>query len=172
MLDYDDFFDGSGRRNKVNLSTNTASSSSSLLSTVKKERLAREQRRRDERAALIIQKVWRGRRAALGIRQDIIGGSLSEGSVARRAGRLVGLYKIGVGADGPKVRAALGEWVESAGRVGGMFLRHLKDEAHGQGASQLFWRYSRRTGDIQERSSLVSCSHRLLRRFRRLLRKL
>jgi hypothetical protein len=53
MLDYDDFFDGSGRRNKVNLSTNTASSSSSLLSTVKKERLAREQRRRDERAAWI-----------------------------------------------------------------------------------------------------------------------
>jgi hypothetical protein len=119
MLDYDDFFDGSGRRNKVNLSTNTASSSSSLLSTVKKERLAREQRRRDERAALIIQKVWRGRRAALDIRQEIIA-SLGEGSVARRAGRLVGLYKIGVGADGSKVRAALGEWVESAGRVDGV----------------------------------------------------
>jgi ubiquitin-protein ligase E3 C len=120
MLDYDDLFDGSGRRNKVNLSTNTASSSSSLLSTVKKERLAREQRRRDERAALIIQKVWRGRRTALDIRQGIIG-TLGKGSVARRAGRLVGLYKIGVGADGGKVRAALGEWVDSAGKVDGMF---------------------------------------------------
>jgi len=124
MLDYDDFFDGSGRRNKVNLSTNTASSSSSLLSTVKKERLAREQRRRDERAALIIQKVWRGKRAALDIRQDTIS-SLGEGSVAKRAGRLVGLYKVGVWADGDKVRAALGEWVDSAGRVDGMSLCYL-----------------------------------------------
>jgi ubiquitin-protein ligase E3 C len=126
MLDYDDFFDGSGRRNKVNLSTNTASSSSSLLSTVKKERLAREQRRRDERAGLIIQKVWRGRRAALDTRQEIIG-SLGEGSVARRAGRLVGLYKIGVGADGSKVRAALGEWVERAGRDDGLSLLYWRD---------------------------------------------
>jgi hypothetical protein len=125
MLDYDDFFDGSGRRNKVNLSTNTASSSSSLLSTVKKERLAREQRRRDERAALMIQKVWRGRKAALSVRQDIIG-TLGEGSVARRAGRLVGLYRIGVGADGSEVRAALGEWVESAGKVDGMSYRCLR----------------------------------------------
>jgi hypothetical protein len=123
MLDYDDFFDGSGRRNKVNLSTNTASSSSSLLSTVTKERLAREQRRRDERAALMIQKVWRGRRAALSTRQDMIG-TIGDGSVARRAGRLVGLYKIGVGADGGKVRAALGEWVESAGSVDGMSTPH------------------------------------------------
>jgi hypothetical protein len=137
MLDYDDFFDGSGRRNKVNLSTNTASSSSSLLSTVQKERLAREQRRRDERAALIIQKVWRGRTAALDIRQGILG-SLGDGSVARRAGRLVGLYKIGVGADGSKVRAALGEWVESAGRVDGMSLHYLRSGANVQGASQHF----------------------------------
>jgi len=137
MLDYDDFFDGSGRRNKVNLSTNTASSSSSLLSTVKKERLAREQRRRDERAALIIQKVWRGRRAALSIRQDIIG-SLGEGSVARRAGRLVGLYKIGVGADGSKVRAALGEWVESAGRVNGMSTPYWRSYANRTGGAPAF----------------------------------
>jgi hypothetical protein len=132
MLDYDDFFDGSGRRTKVNLSTNTASSSSSLLSTVKKERLAREQRRRDERAALIIQKVWRGRKAALSTRGEIIG-TLSEGSVARRAGRLVGLYKIGVGADGGKVRAALGEWVESAGKVDGMSLSCLRFELMNRG---------------------------------------
>jgi hypothetical protein len=137
MLDYDDFFDGSGRRNKVNLSTNTASSSSSLLSTVKKERLAREQRRRDERAALVIQKLWRGRRATFSIRHDIIG-SLREGSVAKRAGRLVGLYKIGVGADGSKVRAALGEWVESAGRVDGMFLRTVKGNANGTGGEPAF----------------------------------
>jgi hypothetical protein len=73
----------------------------------------------------MIQKVWRGRRAALSIRQGITG-SLGEGSVARRAGRLVGLYKIGVGADGSKVRTALGEWVESAGKVDGMSLRHCE----------------------------------------------
>jgi len=172
MLDYDDFFDGSGRRNKVNLSTNAASSSSSLLSTVKKERLAREQRRRDERAALIIQKVWRGRRAALDIRQDIIG-SLGEGSVAKRAGRLVGLYRIGVGADGSKMRAALGEWVESAGSGSGdgMISRYLRSGANVKRVNQHSWRYSRRIGDIQGRSSLVSCSHRSLRRSRRLLRK-
>jgi hypothetical protein len=137
MLDYDDFFDGSGRRSKVNLSTNTASSSSSLLSTVKKERLARERRRRDERAAVMIQKVWRGRRAALDIRQDIIG-TLGEGSVAKRAGRLVGLYRIGVGADGDKVRAALGEWVESAGSVDGESLRYVTNEANGTGGEPAF----------------------------------
>jgi hypothetical protein len=137
MLDYDDFFDGSGRRNKVNLSTNTASSSSSLLSTVKKERLAREQRRRDERAALMIQKVWRGRKAALSTRQDILG-SLGEGSVARRAGRLVGLYKIGVGADGSKVRAALGEWVEIAGRVDGMSPPYWRSDANRTGGEPAF----------------------------------
>jgi hypothetical protein len=136
MLDYDDFFDGSGRRSKVNLSTNTASSSSSLLSTVKKERLAREQRRRDERAALMIQKVWRGRRAALDIRRDILG-TLGEGSVAKRAGRLVGLYRIGVGADGDKVRTALGEWVESAGKVDGESIHYVRSDTDEQGASQL-----------------------------------
>jgi hypothetical protein len=140
MLDYDDFFDGSGRRSKVNLSTNTASSSSSLLSTVKKERLAREQRRRDERAALMIQKVWRGRRAALDIRRDIIG-KLGEGSVAKRAGRLVGLYRIGVGAEGDKVRTALGEWVESTGKVDGESFRCVMSDPDVKGASQLSWRY-------------------------------
>ena len=137
MLDYDDFFDGSGRRNKVNLSTNTASSSSSLLSTVKKERLAREQRRRDERAALIIQKVWRGRRAALSIRQEILG-NLGEGSVATRAGRLVGLYKIGVGADGSKVRAALGDWVDNAGRVDGMSVHDMRGDSDATGSGPAF----------------------------------
>lgn len=118
-MDYDDVFDGSSRRNRVNLSTTTASSSSSLLNTVRKERLAREQRRRDERAALIIQKVWRGRCTAVQSRRDLIENP-GNGTVAERARALVGIYKIGVGGDGAKVRGILVDWVESAGRVDGM----------------------------------------------------
>lgn len=116
MLDYDEIFDGSGRKSRVNLSTNVASSPSSLLSTVKKERLAREQRRKDERAVLTIQRVWRGRRGTLEARERLVG-SLAEGSVAQRARRLVGLYKIGVGRDGAKIRGELMDWVNTAGRV-------------------------------------------------------
>jgi ubiquitin-protein ligase E3 C len=118
-MDYDDIFDGPSRRRRVNLSTTTASSSSSLISTVKKERLAREQRRRDERAALIIQKVWRGRSGAVATRAELIDRA-GEGSVVERARALVGLYKIGVGADGAKMRGVLVDWVESAGVVDGM----------------------------------------------------
>ena len=118
MLDYDEIFDGGGRRSRVNLSTNVASSSSSLLSTVKKERIAREQRRRDERAALTIQRVWRGRQETAEAKAQLIG-AVKEGSVVERARRLVGLYRIGVGREGAQIRGVLVDWVDDAGRVDG-----------------------------------------------------
>jgi ubiquitin-protein ligase E3 C len=114
----DDIFDGGARRARVNLSTNTASSSTSLLSNVRKERIAREQRRRDEKAALTIQRIWRGRSGAVESRSGLAENA-REGSLVERARKLVGVYKIGVGADGGTIRGLLVDWVESAGRIDG-----------------------------------------------------
>jgi ubiquitin-protein ligase E3 C len=117
MWEHEDVFDGPGRRSNVNLSTNNASSSSSLLSTVKKERLAREERRRHERAAVTIQRIWRGRREYVQARRDIIEDIGQEWDVAVKARGLVGLLKVGVGSDAAKVKALMVDWAETAGRA-------------------------------------------------------
>lgn len=48
----------------VNLSTSTSTSSTALLSSIRAERLAREQLRRQDQAAIVIQRIWRGRKHA------------------------------------------------------------------------------------------------------------
>jgi ubiquitin-protein ligase E3 C len=114
MWDQEDIFDGGSRRSRVNLSTNTASSSSSLLSNVKKERLEREKRRRDERAALTIQRIWRSTVNTVQVRREIIEGLEQEEDVGMKARGLVGLYRIGVGADAARVRGLMVDWVDRA----------------------------------------------------------
>lgn len=131
MWDEEDIFDGGVRRSRVNLSTNTASSSSSLLSNVKKERLEREKRRREERAALTIQRIWRSTVNTVAVRQGIIERLENEEDVGRKARGLVGVYRIGVGADGGRVRAVLIDWVDRASvLVGGgpAFLEVFRDD--------------------------------------------
>lgn len=116
----EDFFDGPGRRSRVNLSTTTASSSTSLLSNVKRERLLREQRRREEKAAGTIQRIWRGRREAILTRRRLIGDLEREDGVEAKARGLVGLLKIGAGTDQPKVKGMLVSWAEAAVQLQGM----------------------------------------------------
>jgi ubiquitin-protein ligase E3 C len=132
MWDEEDIFDGGSRRSRVNLSTNTASSSSSLLSNVKKERLEREKRRRDERAALTIQRIWRSTVNTVQVRRGIIERLEQEEDVGRKGRGLVGLYKIGVGADAARVRGLMTDWVDRAGatRINGApaFLDVLRDD--------------------------------------------
>lgn len=115
----DDFFDGPGRRSRVNLSTTTASSSTSLLSNVKRERLAREQRRREEKAAATIQRIWRGRREAVLSRRRLLDDLEGESGVERRGRGLVGLLKTGAGTDQARVRGVMVSWSEAAVQLKG-----------------------------------------------------
>ena len=90
-------FEGSERKSHVDLSTSTATSSTALLSSVRAERLAREAKRKHEHAALIIQKIWRGRREARFIREKLLG-DLEKGSIGsweKRAGALIYVLKDG-----------------------------------------------------------------------------
>jgi hypothetical protein len=69
---FDHQFDGNERRANVNLSTSASTSSTALLSSVRAERKAREDRRRHEVAAMTIQRVWRGRREAQEVREQLL----------------------------------------------------------------------------------------------------
>lgn len=123
--DDDDLFDGPGRRANINLSTNVASSSTSLLSTVKKERLAREQRRKEERAASTIQRVWRGRTALVVSRGEVLDHLEQEQGVVKLGRGLVGVLKLGVGQDGPRLKALMVRWAEAACKSHGMIFQCL-----------------------------------------------
>jgi ubiquitin-protein ligase E3 C len=87
----------SGRNNRVNLSTGGASSSSSLLENVRAERLLREERIKQERAAVLIQRRWRGRREGDKVRRELLSqldelvtsDVISSAEVERRARALV-----------------------------------------------------------------------------------
>jgi hypothetical protein len=79
----------------------------------------REERRRQDAAAIIVQRVWRARRALLESRRGFIGEMRAEKGVVRKGKGLVGLYKLGVGSDAVIVRGLLGDWVETAGSVQG-----------------------------------------------------
>lgn len=111
-------FEGSGRRTNVDLSTSTATSSTALLSSIRAERLAREAKRKHEHAAMIIQKVWRGRREANFVREKLLS-DLEKGLIGsweKRAGALVYILREGwTAGEGESVRrkrALLVQWAE------------------------------------------------------------
>ncbi|WVQ83300.1 hypothetical protein IAT38_005439 [Cryptococcus sp. DSM 104549] len=113
---------GASNTNDVDLSTNTSTSSSALLSSVRAERLAREERRQQERAAVIVQKVWRGRTAARDVRRDTV----EELEKAQAAGealdveatgrKLVVVLRDGVRGDRDRVEGVLAGWCVEAVR--------------------------------------------------------
>ena len=74
MSFFDAPFEGnpSRRDNNVNLSTSTSTSSTALLSSIRLERLARDKQRRQEHAALLIQRVWRGRRDVRRLKERLL----------------------------------------------------------------------------------------------------
>jgi ubiquitin-protein ligase E3 C len=93
----DSSFEGHDRKTTINLSTSTATSSTALLSSVRAERIAREARRKHESAAVVIQKVWRGRKEARFVREKLLG-DLERGTTGnweKRAGALVYVLKEG-----------------------------------------------------------------------------
>ncbi|OCF32551.1 ubiquitin-protein ligase E3 C [Kwoniella heveanensis BCC8398] len=75
--------------NDINLSTSQATSSSALLSNIRAERAAREENRRKEIAALLIQRVWRGRKISHDTKGELI--------AALRADEDIGLERMGRG---------------------------------------------------------------------------
>lgn len=113
----EEIFDGPGRRSRINLSTSTASSSTSLLSNVKRERLAREQRRREERAALTIQRIWRGRTEARRARTALVDRLEKEHDIRARARGLVGLMRCGMGSDRAAIKGILVDWADMASSI-------------------------------------------------------
>lgn len=74
MSFFDAPFEGnpSRRDNNVNLSTSTSTSSTALLSSIRLERLARDKQRREEHAAIVIQRIWRGRRTVKQLRERLL----------------------------------------------------------------------------------------------------
>jgi ubiquitin-protein ligase E3 C len=110
-------FGGPTRLNRVDLSTATSTSSSDLLSSVRAERQAREEKKRRDQAALVIQRVWRGRSEARRLGQELLR-RLQRGEVREleeRGRRLVLLGRL-LGRD-ERVEAILEVWVQEASGV-------------------------------------------------------